>query len=131
MHEERWVKSLQSCVAGLQENSLVMTSDQFREMALRLPGVSEGSHMSHPDFRVNGKVFATLAYPDDAWGMVKLSPAEQRYFVGKFPDVFVPVKGAWGKQGSTNVRLALAEELPVEEALSVAWKSAQPDALRG
>ncbi|HEX4166702.1 MAG TPA: MmcQ/YjbR family DNA-binding protein [Bryobacteraceae bacterium] len=102
-----------------------MQSDQFRRMALSLPDVTEFSHMAHPDFRVNGKIFATLEWPDESWGMVKLSPEEQRYFIQTYPNVFVPVKGAWGLQGSTNVRLSAAETPVLEEAMTAAWKKAR------
>jgi YjbR len=71
-----------------------MTSEQFRRMALRFPGSSERSHMGHPDFRVGGKIFATLGYPEEGWAMVKLLPEQQREFVKAEPGRFVPVKGA-------------------------------------
>jgi hypothetical protein len=86
-----------------------MTADNFRRIALSLPETSESAHMDHPDFRVRGKIFATLGYPDAAWGMVKLSPEDQEVVAAE-PDVFVPVKGAWGRQGNTNVRLDAASE---------------------
>lgn len=80
--------------------------------------------MGHPDFRVNGKIFATLRYPDDRWGMVKLSPDEQHGFCHMHPEAFVPVKGAWGRQGSTSVRLEAVKSAVLEEALQVAWRNA-------
>lgn len=80
--------------------------------------------MDHPDFRVGGKVFATLGYPDDAWAMVKLFPDQQEALVAAHPKMFTPVKGAWGKQGCTNVRLQTATEKPVREALAAAWERA-------
>ena len=102
-----------------------MTIDDFRVLALALPRVTESAHMGHPDFRVNGKIFATLNYPDEHWGMVKLPPAEQHKFAQIQPDVFVPVKGAWGRQGATNVRLEAAEMPALEQALYLAWHKAQ------
>jgi len=75
-----------------------MTANDFRKIALSLPETEERSHMSHPDFRVAGKIFATLGYPDKARGMVKLSPEEQHYFSKDYPNTFVPVQGAWGKK---------------------------------
>ena len=98
-----------------------MTSDDFRTLALGLPGAIENSHMGHPDFRVNGKIFATLHYPDEHWGMVKLSPEQQHTYVQLDPDTFVPVKGAWGRQGATAVRLRTARTSMLEEALRLAW----------
>jgi len=79
--------------------------------------------MGHPDFRVGGKIFATLGYPDAGWGMVKLTPEEQRVYVALDADMFVPVKGAWGLRGCTNVRLRAAREAVVHEALESAWRA--------
>ncbi len=73
--------------------------------------------MSHPDFRVAGKIFATLGYPDKTRGMVKLSPEEQHYFSKNYPDVFVPVKGVWGKRGATNVYLKAASKEVLAKAI--------------
>ena len=82
--------------------------------------------MGHPDFRVRGKIFASLGYPDDAWGMVKLTPAEQELFVGADPTVFMAVKGGWGRRGSTNIRLEAANEVLLHSALLAAWRYAAP-----
>lgn len=84
--------------------------------------------MGHPDFRLGGKIFATLNYPTEEWGMVKLSPQEQDEFVRMQPSVFVPVKGAWGRQGCTNVRLEVADPGTVEEALRSACGRLRPAA---
>jgi hypothetical protein len=74
----------------------VVTAEQFRRLALSFPGAIEGSHQGHPDFRVRGgKIFATLAYPDGKWGMVKLTPEQQEEFVGVEPEVFELVSGGW------------------------------------
>jgi hypothetical protein len=100
-----------------------MTPRQFLLMALSLPNVEEHAHMAHPDFRVGGKVFATLGYPNKQWGMVKLSAEEQRGFVTMNAGVFVPAPGAWGLQGSTLVRLKDARPGVVEEALNSAWEA--------
>ncbi len=99
----------------------MMTADEFRAIALGLPDVGERNHMNHPDFRVNGKVFATLGYPDENWGMVKLSAEEQAAFVFANPEVFVPVKGAWGRQGCTNVRLERVDRALARRAIATAW----------
>lgn len=101
-----------------------MTADHFRRIALGFADATERSHMNHPDFRVNGKVFATLGYPDEDWAMVKLTPEEQDNFVRAEPEVFVPVKGAWGRQGCTNIRLKGARPTPVRRALDAAWRQA-------
>jgi hypothetical protein len=101
-----------------------MTADDFRHLALSFPDAVESSHMGHPDFRLHGKVFATLHYPDESWGMVKLPPEEQQTFAEAQPEVFVPVKGAWGRQGSTNVRLEAADASTLRQALGIAWRAA-------
>jgi hypothetical protein len=75
-----------------------MTAQEFRDLALGLPGATEAAHMGHPDFRVRGKVFAALG-PGDAWGMAKLTPDRPALFVRTEPKVFQPVNGAWGRRG--------------------------------
>jgi len=100
-----------------------MTADEFRKMALRFPGAIESAHMNHPDFRFNGKIFATLAPPHQSWGMVKLTPEQQRSFVGEAPAVFSPCNGVWGQRGATFVHLASATKNGVQAALDAAWKN--------
>ena len=97
-----------------------MTPNDFRQLALGLPDVTEQSHMNHPDFRVGGKIFATMGYPDATWAMVSLPPVDQDRFIQADPEGFVPVKGAWGKQGATNVRLGKAKKALVKRALEIA-----------
>jgi hypothetical protein len=99
-----------------------MNVASFRALALELPGVAEASHQGHADFRVRGKIFATLGYPDDGHGMVKLSREEQTRRVRQFPGVFAPAKGAWGEQGSTLVKLEAATEAAVKSAIRSAWE---------
>ena len=103
-----------------------MTPEAFRKLALELPGAYESSHMTHPDFRVGRRVFATLFYPDVAWGMVKLTPAQQRTFVRAHPAVFTPVKGGWGLRGTTNVKLRVATVAALHPALEAAWQNIAP-----
>ena len=99
-----------------------MTARQFRRIALGMEGAVEGSHMGHPDFRAaNGKIFATLT-EDETRGMASLTPDEQFEFMKRAPDVFVPAAGAWGRQGSTMIVLAKADEEMVGEAVTLAWK---------
>jgi len=81
--------------------------------------------MGHPDFRVRGKVFATLGYPDETWGMVALTPVDQQLVVTAAPEMFVPVKGAWGRRGATSVRLPKATKKRLREAMQAAWKNAR------
>ena len=78
--------------------------------------------MGHPDFRINGKIFATL-HADLQWGMVKLTPDQQDDFVRRDPVAFVPEKGAWGRQGCTAVRLNASDEDAVGEAMTLAWRN--------
>jgi hypothetical protein len=99
-----------------------MTPAGFRRIALGLEGTEERAHHGHPDFRVHGRVFATLGYPDGQWGMVTLTPDQQRRYIRRH-DAFVPVKGAWGEQGCTNVRLDAVEEETLGEAMTVAWRN--------
>jgi len=85
--------------------------------------------MDHPDFRVGGKVFATLGYPEEGWGMVKLTPLEQEMFVKAQPTVFVPAKGAWGRRGATCVRLKGVRAATLRRALRAAWLLTAPKEL--
>ena len=100
-----------------------MTANQFRKLALGLEGVVEAEHMNHPDFRVGGKIFATLA-PGLKNGMVSLSPEEQARFIEEAPKMFEPAAGAWGRGGATAVILAAADPEIVGEALTLAWQNA-------
>jgi hypothetical protein len=104
--------------------------DGFRRLALSLPEAKEEAHMGHPDFRVRGKIFATLGHPDDDWAMVKLTPEQQQAFVETHPKVFTPVKGGWGRRGATNVRLRSASPGTLRPALVTAWRNVAPRALQ-
>lgn len=99
-----------------------MIADDFRRIALGQEGAIESSHMGHPDFRANGRIFATL-HPDDEWGMVKLTPEQQKEFVRANPTTFAPENGAWGRQGCTKVRLDSVDEATVRAAMEFAWES--------
>lgn len=100
-----------------------MTATQFRNIATNLPEVEERVHRGHPDFRVAGKIFATLGYPDKDWGMVALTPEQQRDYLQSHPGVFAPAAGAWGRRGSTLVRLKDADAETVGDAITAAWKN--------
>ena len=106
-----------------------MTPDRFRKLALALPEAVESSHMGHADFRVGGKIFATLGYPDSDHGAVMLPPEEQAYFLKAHAKAFSPAKGAWGKQGSTLVLLRAATVKAVEAGLEAAWRKRAPKRL--
>jgi len=100
-----------------------MTADKFRSLALEIAGAIESAHMSHPDFRIVGRIFASLGYPDDDHGMVKLTPEQQGIFLKKAPKAFSPCAGAWGKQGATSVRLAAAKVDLLRSVLEAAAKN--------
>lgn len=102
-----------------------MTVAEFRSLALALPEASESSHGGHPDFRVNGRVFASLGVPDDDWGMVALTPEAQAQQLAQFPGTFRPAAGVWGKRGYTCVHLASAEVPTVRKALVAAHETAR------
>ncbi|MGC2271698.1 MAG: MmcQ/YjbR family DNA-binding protein [Candidatus Sulfotelmatobacter sp.] len=106
-----------------------MTADDFRRLALALPETAESAHMDHPDFRVRGKIFATLGYPSTGWGMVKLTPEQQHYFSQADPAVFVSVKGAWGRRGATSVHLKAASKKMLARVIDAAWRNTAPSRL--
>ena len=95
-----------------------MSSARFRRIALALPGAVEGAHQGTADFRVGKRIYATLGYPDDDWGMVKLTPEQQSMLVEAEPEIFRPVPGGWGKHGYTNVLLAKADATTLQSALT-------------
>jgi len=99
-----------------------MNAGDFRRIALSLEGAEEGSHMGAPDFRVGGRIFATLAAQSQGYGNLMLTPEHQADFVRELPDVFLPVAGGWGRMGTTHVRLAKVSEDVLAGALRTAWK---------
>jgi len=99
-----------------------MTVADFRRIALSLPGAEQGSHMGAVDFRVGGRIFATLASVKQGYGNLMLTPEAQADFVAEQPEVFLPVPGGWGRNGATHVRLAKANKDLLEGALRTAWK---------
>src|ERR1700746_4079814 len=100
----------------------LMTANDFRRIALSLEGAEEGSHMGQADFRVGGRIFATLAAQHLGYGNLMLTPELQADFVGELPEVFLPIAGGWGRNGATHVRLASANEDLLAGALRAAWK---------
>lgn len=103
-----------------------MTAADFRKIALSMPDAVESEHMAHPDFRVGNKIFATLGYPDRGHGMVVLPPEEQARLLRSQPKVFFPAKGAWGKRGSTCVRLEMVDKATLKKAMEIAWRRLAP-----
>ncbi len=103
-----------------------MTSEDFRRLALAMPGAIESAHMGHADFRVGARIFATLGFPDPGWAMIKLRPEQQAIVTSAASDVFSPAKGGWGRRGSTLLRLDLADERTAQNAIGMAWANLQP-----
>jgi hypothetical protein len=99
-----------------------LDAEDFRRIALSLDGAEEGSHMGAVDFRVGGRIFATLASVSQGYGNLKLTPEQQAAFVEELPEVFVPIAGGWGRMGMTHIRLAAANEDVLAGALRTAWK---------
>ncbi|MEQ8762961.1 MAG: MmcQ/YjbR family DNA-binding protein [Planctomycetota bacterium] len=97
-----------------------MTDEDFRRLVLAQPGAVEGSHHNHPDFRLEGNIFATLG-PDGTWVTVRLAPEQQETFLKEAPGVFEPAAGAWGRQGMTVIQLAKAKKTLVKKAIETAW----------
>jgi hypothetical protein len=100
----------------------MMTINDFRRIALSFEGVEESSHMGQPDFRVGGRIFATLASAKEGYGNLKLTLEQQAMFVEEMPDVFLPIAGGWGRMGMTHIRLSAASEDVLRGALGTAWK---------
>ena len=100
--------------------------DRFRTLALDLPETIEGEHMGHADFRVNGKIFATLGSPEHGWGMVKLTPDQQQTLMKAKPGTFKPAAGAWGVRGATHVLLKSIDRAALRQALLAAWRNTAP-----
>jgi hypothetical protein len=98
-----------------------MDADDFRRIALSFEGSEQSSHMGKPDFRVGGRIFATLASAEQGYGNLMLTPEQQQAFVEEMPDVFVPIAGGWGRMGMTHIRLAVAKEEVLTGALRTAW----------
>ena len=105
-----------------------MTREDFRRLALALPGVEEKSHLGNADFRIKNKIFATLL--DAETGVVKLAPEQQEMMVIAEPDLFKPIRGGWGQQGWTRVDLAKTDEITLKSALRTAWGNVAPKALK-
>jgi len=101
----------------------MLSSKDFRRIALGMEGAIESAHMGHPDFRINNRIFSTLHH-DDHYGMVKLTPDEQRAFMRAHPSAFAPESGAWGLQGCTRVRIDAVDEDTLGEAMTLAWRAA-------
>ena len=99
-----------------------MNVADFRRIALSFEGAEESSHMGNPDFRVGGRIFATLASAEQGYGNLMLTPEQQAAFVEELPEVFLPIRGGWGRMGATHIRLAAASEDALTGALHSAWK---------
>ena len=98
------------------------TVGDFRRIALGFESAEESSHMGSPDFRVGGRIFATLASQKQGYGNLKLTLEQQADFVREAPDIFLPIPGGWGRMGMTHIRLAKASEDVLAGALRTAWQ---------
>ncbi len=99
-----------------------MTTEDFRRIALSMEGAEEGSHVGNPDFRVEGRIFATLASAKQGYGNLKLTPEMQADFVAELPRVFIPIHGGWGRMGMTHVVLSEVSEDVLHGAIKAAWQ---------
>lgn len=106
-----------------------MTPGQFRHFALSMPEAFESAHMGHPDFRVEGKIFAILGHPNERSAVVMLTPEDQTEFLLAHPDAFRPATGAWGRQGSTSVQLEAVSPSVLREVVALAWRGRAPKRL--
>jgi hypothetical protein len=106
-----------------------MSPADFRQLALSLPEATEAAHMNHPDFRVGGKIFATLPDPEQCVAVLMLTLEQQRQLIDDEPDVFAPVKGGWGERGATEVQLEIANRQTLAAALALAWRKRAPKSL--
>jgi hypothetical protein len=104
------------------EEAGMITVEDFRRIALSMEGAEEGSHMGAADFRVGGRIFATLASRHLGYGNLMLTVEHQAGFVEEAPEIFLPIAGGWGRMGATHIRLQEANEDMLAGALRVAWK---------
>ncbi len=100
-----------------------MTANDFRRIALSFEGAEEGSHIGAVDFRVGGRIFATLAQVKDGYGNLMLTPEQQAHFIAEAPDLFLPVSGGWGRMGITHLVLAKVSEDVLHGALEAAYRN--------
>jgi hypothetical protein len=100
----------------------MMTTSDFRRIALSFEGAEEGSHMGATDFRVGGQIFATLASVREGYGNLMITPELQAEFIAERPELFLPIHGGWGRMGATHIHLAEADEDSLRGALHTAWK---------
>jgi hypothetical protein len=105
---------------------MIMKADDFRRIALSMPEACEKAHMGHADFRVAEKIFATLGYPDERFGVVMLPPEEQERVVRAHPTAFTPAKGSWGLRGNTKVLLQAIDSATLQSAMAMAWRKTAP-----
>ena len=98
-----------------------MNANDFRELALGFDDAEDSAHMGAADFRVGGRIFATLAHEHLGFGNLMLSPELQQLLIAEAPEVFLPITGGWGRQGMTHIRLAEATPQQLLKGLQLAW----------
>jgi hypothetical protein len=106
-----------------------MAEAAFRQMALQFPETAEGSHFGNADFRVAGKIFATLSMEKEGFGVLLLTPEQQAGMIADAPEIFSPVPGGWGRKGATCIRLSKVPRDVLESALRTAWLGKAPKRL--
>ena len=115
---------------AMHKKTTALTATDFRRLALSLPEVVEGSHFRQPDFRVGGKIFATLVLESEGYGVLLPTPEQQAGMVEDQPEIFSPVPGGWGRKGATRIHMAKTAPDILEGALRTAWAKRAPKGLR-
>jgi hypothetical protein len=101
-----------------------MTADEARAFALTLPGAEEKGHFDIADFRVRGKIFATLPGPDRM--VVRIEPADQAVLLAAESGTFSSAAGAWGLKGWTVVQLETVDRGVVHDLIISSWRRLAP-----
>jgi hypothetical protein len=107
----------------MKKNAVVDGIDRFRRLACELPGAMESAHMGNPDFRLGGRIFATLSGQSRGRGVLKLTIEQQAEFIAELPEIFEPVQGGWGRMGMTYIVLEHAAEETMRGALATAYRN--------
>lgn len=87
--------------------------------------------MGAVDFRVGGRIFATLASVKQGYGNLMLTPEIQAELIAERPDLYLPVAGGWGRMGITHIVLRKATRDELTGALRTAWKLRMEKNLKG
>jgi len=99
---------------------VALSAARVREMVARLADAQEGAHHGHPDFRVRGKIFATLSEREDRVAL-RLTHIEARALVERSPDMYRLVADR-EPIGWVSALLAEADEAEIGDLLEEAWQ---------